>query len=133
MLPLPPFLLCAWMGSNFRREFRTQFNIIEEPCSDGVVHAFCGPCAICQEAYELKARGLTGAEMMYGMQGPYGMQGQMGMGGPMGGMQPMGGMSPGVQPMQAPGQQMMGMQPMQAPGMYGGTPAMGMGGGGFQY
>ena len=57
MLPLPPFLLCAYMASNFRKELRTNFNLIEEPCSDGVVHTFCGPCALCQEAYELKAQG----------------------------------------------------------------------------
>ena len=124
MLPLPPFLLCAYMASNFRKELRTNFNLIEEPCSDGVVHTFCGPCALCQEAYELKAQGYgMGMGMGYGMgMGGMGMGG-MGMGGPgmMGAQGMMGG--PGMMGPQGMmgGPGMMVPQGMGAQGMMGGA------------
>ena len=112
MLPLPPFLLCAYMASNFRKELRTNFNLIEEPCSDGVVHTFCGPCALCQEAYELKAQG-------------YGMGMGMGYGMGMGGMG-MGGMGMGMGGMGMGGPGMMGAQGMMGgPGMMGPQGMMG--------
>lgn len=143
MLPLPPFLLCAYMASNFRRELRTNFNLIEEPCSDGVVHTFCGPCALCQEAYELKAQGygmgmggmgmggmgmggmgMGGMGMGGGMMGPQGMMGGPGMMGPQG-MMGGGGMM-GAQGGTMPGGGMMGYPGGMMPG--GGMGAPGMGG-----
>ncbi|CAF1097836.1 unnamed protein product [Adineta steineri] len=40
-----------------RKVLRQKYLLKEEPCHDCLVTAFCGPCAICQEARELKSRG----------------------------------------------------------------------------
>ena len=40
-----------------RKTLRKKYNLKEEPCSDCPTTAFCGPCALCQEAREMKFRG----------------------------------------------------------------------------
>lgn len=40
-----------------RQALRKKYNLKEEPCDDFVVTLCCGPCALCQEAREIKARG----------------------------------------------------------------------------
>lgn len=46
----------AVFAGSFRSEVRNKYNLSEEPCSDCLVHFFCSPCAVCQEARELKVR-----------------------------------------------------------------------------
>ncbi len=41
-----------------RKILRQKYRLEEAPCNDCLVTAFCGPCANCQEARELKARGM---------------------------------------------------------------------------
>ncbi len=41
-----------------RRALRKKYNLKEDPsCSDLCTTVFCGPCALCQEAREMKSRG----------------------------------------------------------------------------
>ncbi len=51
--------LC-WLPHLFERQaLREKYNLIQNPsCGDCLTTAFCGPCAICQEARELKSRGI---------------------------------------------------------------------------
>jgi len=48
--------LCALTGAPTRKAIRNKYNLPEEPCNDCCVHCFCGPCAICQEAREMRIR-----------------------------------------------------------------------------
>ena len=41
-----------------RKLLREKYGLREEPCNDCLVTAFCAPCANCQDARELKARGM---------------------------------------------------------------------------
>eukprot|EP01026_Neomeris_dumetosa_P033767 TRINITY_DN269_c0_g4_i1.p4 TRINITY_DN269_c0_g4~~TRINITY_DN269_c0_g4_i1.p4 ORF type:complete len:132 (-),score=2.39 TRINITY_DN269_c0_g4_i1:126-521(-) len=49
--------LCAIVGSNVRKQVRQKYGIVEGS-NDILVHCFCGPCAACQEAREVKFRQL---------------------------------------------------------------------------
>jgi Cys-rich protein (TIGR01571 family) len=40
-----------------RQKLRKKYNLKEDPCHDCPTTACCGPCALCQEAREMKARG----------------------------------------------------------------------------
>ncbi|GMH33219.1 hypothetical protein BSKO_01053 [Bryopsis sp. KO-2023] len=46
---------CCVGGLN-RRDLREKYGLRHEPCGDCTVHMFCSPCAVCQEARELKVR-----------------------------------------------------------------------------
>jgi Cys-rich protein (TIGR01571 family) len=49
--------LC-WIPHLFEREhLRKKYNLKEEPCGDCPTTLCCGPCALCQEAREMKGRG----------------------------------------------------------------------------
>ncbi|KAK9867821.1 hypothetical protein WJX84_004730 [Apatococcus fuscideae] len=55
--------VCFFAGP-FRAELRERHNLQERPCSDCCVHCCCSPCAVCQEAREIKyhrAHGPPGA------------------------------------------------------------------------
>ncbi len=41
-----------------RKILRQKYRLKEEPCNDCLVTAFCSAFAVCQEARELKARGM---------------------------------------------------------------------------
>lgn len=43
-------------AKNNRRALRERFNLDAQPCGDGWAHCLLGPCAVCQEARELKVR-----------------------------------------------------------------------------
>lgn len=46
---------CACVfAADMRRDIRTKYNLSESPCNDCFTHCCCGPCAVCQEARELK-------------------------------------------------------------------------------
>ncbi|KAK9863545.1 hypothetical protein WJX84_005768 [Apatococcus fuscideae] len=47
---------CFYAGP-LRKELRNRYSLQERPCNDCCVHWCCSPCAICQEAREIKARG----------------------------------------------------------------------------
>jgi len=48
--------LC-WIPHWLKREkLRNKFGLKEDPCGDCPVTLFCGPCAVCQEAREMKSR-----------------------------------------------------------------------------
>eukprot|EP00210_Caulerpa_lentillifera_P007007 g6701.t1 len=47
-----PFYSC--IGGLFRNDLRRKYGLKHEPCGDCVVHLCCFPCAICQEAREIK-------------------------------------------------------------------------------
>jgi Cys-rich protein (TIGR01571 family) len=54
---LANFYLC-WVPHLFERQaLRKKYNLKAEPCDDCPTTLCCGPCALCQEARELKARG----------------------------------------------------------------------------
>ena len=43
-----------------RKKLREKYNLKEDPsCGDCPTTFFCGPCALCQEAREMKLRGNT--------------------------------------------------------------------------
>lgn len=44
----------AVFAGNLRGEVRTKYNLPSEPCADCCVHLCCSPCAVCQEAREIK-------------------------------------------------------------------------------
>jgi len=49
--------LC-WIPHMFEREkIRAKYNLKEDPCGDCPVTLCCSPCALCQEAREMKSRG----------------------------------------------------------------------------
>lgn len=49
--------LC-WIPHMFqRKKLRQKYNLKEEPAGDCVVTLCCSPCALCQEAREMKSRG----------------------------------------------------------------------------
>ena len=116
------FCMCAFVGAKSRRDVRVKFNLVAEPFSDCLTYFLYPFCTVCQEAYELRARG-------FGSQfGPPGGMGGMMMGGGMPGMM-MGmnggmGMNPSAM-MSPPGQMApmnMGMNPsamgFQQPGQF---------------
>jgi Cys-rich protein (TIGR01571 family) len=41
-----------------RKVLRQKYGLKEDPCHDCLVAGFCGPCGLCQEAREIKARGM---------------------------------------------------------------------------
>ncbi len=41
-----------------RKILRQKYGLREDPCNDCLVTGFCGPCGLCQEAREIKARGM---------------------------------------------------------------------------
>mmetsp|Transcript_11600 Transcript_11600/g.28434 ORF Transcript_11600/g.28434 Transcript_11600/m.28434 type:complete len:111 (-) Transcript_11600:207-539(-) len=47
-----PCFACIFAGQT-RKEIREKYGLKEEPCHDMLVHCFCSPCAVCQEAREL--------------------------------------------------------------------------------
>lgn len=47
---------CCLVHKELRSDIRRKYNIRED-CSDCLTTCLCGPCAICQEARELKERG----------------------------------------------------------------------------
>eukprot|EP01018_Ginkgo_biloba_P018957 Gb_14595 [translate_table: standard] len=51
---------CCYSCS-YRTRLRSQFNLVEKPCGDCLVHCFCELCALCQEYRELKNRGFDPA------------------------------------------------------------------------
>ncbi len=52
------YYLC-WIPHLMKRKvLRQKYLLKEEPCNDCLTTAFCGPCAVCQEARELNARSL---------------------------------------------------------------------------
>ncbi|KAF5842683.1 protein plant cadmium resistance 7 [Dunaliella salina] len=44
---------CIFAGST-RAMVRNKYGLSEQPCNDCCVHCFCSPCALCQEARQLK-------------------------------------------------------------------------------
>eukprot|EP01025_Chloroclados_australasicus_P061022 TRINITY_DN7927_c0_g1_i1.p2 TRINITY_DN7927_c0_g1~~TRINITY_DN7927_c0_g1_i1.p2 ORF type:complete len:126 (-),score=4.54 TRINITY_DN7927_c0_g1_i1:232-609(-) len=48
-------MLCAIQGGKVRKTVRDKYGIAEDT-GDCCLHCFCGPCAICQEAREIKMR-----------------------------------------------------------------------------
>ncbi|KAK9842886.1 hypothetical protein WJX74_003909 [Apatococcus lobatus] len=46
---------CFYAGP-LRKEIRAQYSLQERPCNDCCVHWCCAPCAVCQEAREIKQR-----------------------------------------------------------------------------
>lgn len=52
----PPPPADAVPAKNNRRALRDRFNLDAQPCGDGWAHCLLGPCAMCQEARELKVR-----------------------------------------------------------------------------
>jgi len=42
------------IGGLVRSDLRRKYGLKHEPCGDCIVHLFCFPCALCQEARELK-------------------------------------------------------------------------------
>ena len=68
------FCMCAFVGAKSRRDVRVKFNLVAEPFSDCLTYFLYPFCTVCQEAYELRARG-------FGSQfGPPGGMGGMMMG-----------------------------------------------------
>ncbi|KAK9828699.1 hypothetical protein WJX72_001590 [[Myrmecia] bisecta] len=53
------FCLQGLVAGETRAALRNKYNLPQEPCDDCVVHCFCTPCAVCQEARELKRRGVS--------------------------------------------------------------------------
>mmetsp|Transcript_27483 Transcript_27483/g.74351 ORF Transcript_27483/g.74351 Transcript_27483/m.74351 type:complete len:102 (+) Transcript_27483:85-390(+) len=49
-----PSFACIYGGST-RTMVRNKYGLNETPCSDCCVHCWCSPCAVCQEARQLKA------------------------------------------------------------------------------
>ena len=93
---------CSVVGAKSRKDIRVKFNLVSEPFSDCMTYLLYPFCTVCQEAYELRARGF-GSNF-----------------GPMGGMGGMGGMGMGMggpAMMSPPGQMQMQMGPMGPPGM----------------
>jgi len=50
--------LCWIPHMEKRKKLRQKYFLREEPCNDCLVTACCGGCSVCQEARELKARGM---------------------------------------------------------------------------
>ncbi|KAJ4960159.1 hypothetical protein NE237_020069 [Protea cynaroides] len=50
----------------YRSKIREQYNLLENPCGDCLVHCCCETCALCQEYRELQSRGF---DMSLGWQG----------------------------------------------------------------
>eukprot|EP00798_Chlamydomonas_sp_ICE-L_P005505 gene5505-5532_t len=48
----------AVLATPIRSQLRNKYGLPPRPCSDELVHFFCNPCALCQEARELRFRGL---------------------------------------------------------------------------
>ncbi|KAG2489090.1 hypothetical protein HYH03_012316 [Edaphochlamys debaryana] len=46
-------MVCMF-ASDVRHEIRAKYNLRPEPCNDLVTHLFCSPCALCQEAREVR-------------------------------------------------------------------------------
>jgi len=46
--------MCCCVASPNRTMIRNKYGLAEEPCNDCCVHVFFSPCAVCQEARELK-------------------------------------------------------------------------------
>ncbi|CAF1395598.1 unnamed protein product [Rotaria sp. Silwood1] len=55
---LSGFSLCCLIHMSKRRALRNRFSL-EEDCNDCLATTFCAPCAICQEARELKYRSVA--------------------------------------------------------------------------
>ncbi len=55
---LSPISLCCIPHMIKRTIMRQKYHLQEEPCNDCVVSTFCAGCSVCQEARELKARGI---------------------------------------------------------------------------
>ncbi|XP_042487430.1 protein PLANT CADMIUM RESISTANCE 2-like [Macadamia integrifolia] len=53
-LGCPCFFSCC-----YRSKMRQQYNLVEDPCGDCLVHCCCEQCAICQEYRELESRGFN--------------------------------------------------------------------------
>ncbi|CAF3342508.1 unnamed protein product [Rotaria socialis] len=76
--------LCCLVHMGKRQTLRDRFGLAED-CSDCVATTFCAPCAICQEARELKFRSaahggpapVVTQPMGAPMYSPYGQQGNM--------------------------------------------------------
>ncbi len=52
------FYLCWLPHAMKRKVLRQKYGLKEDPCHDCLVAGFCGPCGLCQEAREIKARGM---------------------------------------------------------------------------
>ncbi|KAK9812477.1 hypothetical protein WJX73_003187 [Symbiochloris irregularis] len=48
------FCGCCCLAGALRGQIRGRYNLAERPCQDCMVHCCCGPCAVCQEAREIK-------------------------------------------------------------------------------
>ena len=48
--------VCGIPAGNTRGMLRAKYGLPEEPYSDCVVHTLCAPCALCQDAREVKIR-----------------------------------------------------------------------------
>jgi Cys-rich protein (TIGR01571 family) len=57
------FNLCWLPHMQKRALLRKKYGLQEEPCDDCLAAAFCSPCALSQEAREIKARGLLGSRL----------------------------------------------------------------------
>ncbi|CAF3096056.1 unnamed protein product [Rotaria socialis] len=51
------FGCCCLMHTVKRGQLRTKYNLEEDVCADCLMTCCCPPCAICQEAREIKVRG----------------------------------------------------------------------------
>lgn len=92
------FCACSFVGAKSRKDIRVKFNLVSEPFSDWLTYFLYPFCTVCQEAYELRARGF-GSQFGPPMGG--GMMGGGMMGHPM--------MSPPGQMMMPPPPGQMGM------------------------
>jgi Cys-rich protein (TIGR01571 family) len=51
------FGCCCLIHTVRREQFREKYGLEEGACGDCFITCCCGPCAICQEAREMKVRG----------------------------------------------------------------------------
>ena len=53
------FCACSVVAAKSRRDIRVKFNLVSEPFSDCLTYLLYPFCTVCQEAYELRARGFS--------------------------------------------------------------------------
>ncbi|MQM09550.1 hypothetical protein Taro_042422 [Colocasia esculenta] len=58
----PALCTCSILASSYRTKLRQQYNLVQAPAEDWVLHLFCPCCSLCQEFRELKNRGIDPAQ-----------------------------------------------------------------------
>jgi len=54
---------CCFIHAFKREQLREKYGLEESICGDCFTTCFCGPCAICQEAREIKVRGMMNIDL----------------------------------------------------------------------